>query len=203
MSTHHPAARSWSAAVAVGAVALASGAGVVAGRGSWVAGIAMAGLAACLLAVALHRLTASSSGGVVPAWDRVRDEIERARRLNSSLVVARLRLAPPVQPQPVADRVEQVLRGSDSVWVEGRSILVLLADADRGAAQHGIDRALRTVDDAVAETLTAAFPGDEVTLGGLMDRLYPPRRVRPLSGRGTPSATATVIAVDEERQATA
>jgi hypothetical protein len=187
------------------AVALAAGAGVLLDGGSWAAAAGVGAVAVGCAVSALRRLTAAGGGTAVPAWDRVRSEIERARRLNSSLVVARLPLrgSGADDPRPLADQAASTLRGSDSVWVEGRSILVLLADADRDSAQHGIDRVLTRLGGSVVDSVAAAFPGDEVTLGGLVDRLYPPRRVRGLSGGRDRSGKVAVLSVDGDKQATA
>ena len=183
---------------------LAAGAGALLAAGIWAWGLGAGALVSLCTAYALPRFATSATGTAIPAWDLVRNEIERARRRNTSLVVTRFPLQRTVtdDPQGVADEAGLVLRGSDSVWVEGRSILILLADADRDSAQHGVDRVLERLDGFVTEGVAAAFPGDEVTLGGLYDRLYPKRRVRPLSARRAQTASVSAIAA-EEQQATA
>jgi hypothetical protein len=191
-------------AFAAAAIVLAAAAGTLAGLGLKPWSLATAALVLGCAVRPLRRLTASTEVDVVSAWDRVRTEIERARRLNSSLVVARLpvRSSAAASMRDLADHTETVLRGGDSVWIEGRSIMVLLTDADREAAQHAVDRVVRRLDDTVTDSVTAAFPGDVLTLGGLFDLLYPPRRVRPLSAPAGRRAEIALLAVDDEQHAT-
>ena len=191
-------------------IVLAGASGLLLGAGTWEYGLALACVTVVLSGYVLKLLSAwTAAGETVPAWERVRREIERARRLNSSLVVARLPLTPSgtTEVHSIADRAEVLLRDSDAVWVEDRSILMLLADSDRDSAQNGIDRVVEELADPLDGPIVASFPEDELTLGGLIDRLYPPRRVRPMSGIGGAAEEATPPAVfpvdDEGRQASA
>jgi hypothetical protein len=212
MDSHQSSEKSPAVLLVVAAVVLAAGAGLLAGTGSSSAGVALGCVAVLCAVVAVNRFT-SLTGEVVPVWERVRREIERARRHNGSLVLVRLPLSPATgSVRAVAEQVEFLLRATDYVWVEDRSVLLLLADAERDSAHIAIERVVASLDGRATETpIIAAFPEDELTLGGLVDRLYPPRRVRPMSGRGrgrvqptpVPAATLPVIAMDEERQASA
>ncbi len=193
-------ARSVVAAVVLGWVS-----GVLLGteREPW--GIAVGCVAALCAAQAFNRmdpLTAASVG--VPAWERVRSEIERARRHNRSLVVARLPLVPSEgeNARALADMAESVLRVGDTAWGENRSVLLLLVETDGQAAEAVIDRVARTLDGRVKERIVATFPEEVLTLGALVDRLYPSRRMRALRGGVSQSAGAPVpvVTVDTERQ---
>ena len=189
----------------VAAVVLGWGSGVLLGTGREPWGIVMGCVAALCAAHAFNRmdpLTAASVG--VPAWERVRTEIERARRHNRSLVVARLPLMPSEgeNARALADQAESVLRVGDTAWAENRSILLLLVETDGQAAEASIDRVVRTLDGRVKERIVATFPEDVLTLGALVDRLYPSRRMRALRGGASQSAGAPVpvVTVDTDRQ---
>lgn len=205
------------------AFVLAGIAGAFLQGGSWSVGAGIACVAVACAIVGLQLLQSwLTSSEVVTPWERVRREIERSRRHNSSLVVARLPLqsAPTGAVRHAADHAEMLLRGNDAVWVEDGSLFLLLADTDRESAHNGIDRVVDELEDMpTAEPVVASFPEDVLTLGGLMDQLYPPRRVRPLATRRTRDleprpveprpvrtplhAEPTLAYVEDDRQASA
>ena len=93
---------------------------LLAGTGSSSAGVALGCVAVLCAVVAVNRFT-GLTGEVVPVWERVRREIERARRHNGSLVLVRLPLSPATgSVRAVAEQVEFLLRATDYVWVEDR-----------------------------------------------------------------------------------
>ncbi len=191
----------------VGAFVLAVLAGDTAHRGAWgvASGLAVLGVALAIAGVGGLIRSLGAQQSIAP-WDRVRAEIERSRRQNSSLVVARV----PMQRSPVASaeagarRAGVVLRGSDAVWAEDRSIFLLLADTDRHSAFVGINRVVDELDESQVEApLVASFPEDVLTLGGLIDQLYPPRRPRMLQGDGRrpEEVRPTLVLGDEQASA--
>lgn len=187
-------------------VVLAWGSGLLLASDRLSLSIGLASLAVLCAGRALTRADRHSvAGAVVPVWEQVRREIERARRHNRSLVVARLTLEPAGMdnPYPIAEQAEYMLRATDSVWVENRSILLLLSEVDRHSAQVVVDRLVESLTGLVTESILASFPEDELTLGGLMDRLYPSRRIRPVSDRGVKPMPVPVRVVETEQQATA
>ena len=190
-----------------GAFLLAVLAGVFAHRSAWgeALGVATLGVGLAVLGVQGIARSLPTQQSIAP-WDRVRAEIERSRRQNSSLVVARV----PLQRSPVAEaeagarRAGGVLRGSDAVWAEDRSIFLMLADTDRHSAFVGINRVVDELDEAQLEApLVASFPEDVLTLGGLIDQLYPPRRPRVLQGDGRrpEEVRPTLVLGDEQASA--
>jgi hypothetical protein len=162
------------------ALSLAGGLGV--NMVGWPTGVALTGLAVVVAGyvarkqnAAAHALRAQDRG-----WERVRFEIDRARRRRSPLVVARLPLATrsPRAARALATRAGQLVRGSDAVWVEDRSMFVLMTDADRDSAKPGIDRVVAGLGGMLSVApLVASFPADALTLGGLVAELHPRRRV--------------------------
>lgn len=172
-------------------------------------------LATCALATAGGVLATSSIRSwtaTVPAtdpmlpWERVRLEIERARRYDSSLVVARLPLSSSSTSdlRAALERIEIVLRDTDAVWMEDRSLFLLLTGADRESAEIGMQRVTDELSDVPVHTpQVVAFPGDVLTLGGLVDELFPPRRIRPLSAQNRREEEARTAFAVRDQQASA
>jgi hypothetical protein len=148
---------------------------------AWVIAAVLSLAAAACAAAMTHALVAARAGAGAEnrGWERVSREVERARRTNGSLVVARfpLALASPRPAWGLAEQAERSLRGSDAIWVEGRSVILLLAGARRDDATSGIERVSTRFDGLLAAApLVAAFPEDTLTFGGLVDALHPGRR---------------------------
>jgi hypothetical protein len=142
--------------------------------------------------------SASGSRTQAEAWQRVRWELDRARRHGRRLCVASL-------PTPSADGERQRLladvlasvRGSDDAWVERGRLLLMLPDVPPDGArecvrrlrQHGVPS-----DDPVR---VVAFPDDALTVGALRDALTRPLLDLPVPRSPSPAQRPDGDAVDD------
>ncbi|MGA8210901.1 MAG: hypothetical protein WB441_02375 [Nocardioidaceae bacterium] len=201
-------ARASASTLIVTNVALGLTAGVLMADGNLVLGPALAVVALACAFVTARIVVGWLDRTAVTGWERLRQEIERARRHNSSLVVARLPITatPEASASSLVRRATASLRGVDHAWVEGRSLYVMLAGADRQSAQHGVRRVVSVADGLLSGTpMLAALPGDVLTMGALLDQLHPTDRSQSALGRVPQQAVPRLesVRVDAEGQATA
>ncbi len=171
----------WLAFAMAGALGVSADAAFRAAK--WGLGAGLGALAVIALTFAARRVTgaeyAASRGNA--GWDQVRLEIDRARRYDSPVTLARFPLAGSSARTrwSVADRAERVLRGSDAAWLEARSLFMLMPGEDAESAQVALDRVAEALDvDLTGAPVVASFPSDVLTLGALIDALHPPHRAR-------------------------
>ena len=107
-------------------------------------------------------------------------ELERARRHNRPLVLARVVLSSrpdKVTARQWAEEVRSRLRATDVAWIERDGLTLLLPEGSRSQARFAIARvtaALRHRANPQPARI-AVFPDDEITLAGLLDAIAHPR----------------------------
>lgn len=125
--------------------------------------------------------------------DDVQREMDRARRHERPLAIARLHLGrDPRMPRSSSGRrlgsldsvdVRRLLRSTDRIWRQGRSLYLLLPETTAAAARHLIARAAEALPGITHDARVVAFPEDGVTMGALFEALG-----------GTPPAPGEVTA---------
>jgi hypothetical protein len=179
----------------------------------WDVGAVLSVLVIVTVGTAARRTAAAvgAARGAPQGWDRVRLEIDRARRQGGSLVVVRFSLAtsPSLRSAwSLAQRAEQSLRGTDAVWCETRSLVLMLPGTDRDSAQAGIGRVVNGLDAQLSGApVVVSFPEDVLTLGAMMDLVHPPRVASVVAKLNLPVAReaprSVAIAVDADQPASA
>lgn len=106
-------------------------------------------------------------------WTAVEAEVARSRRYGRTFVL----IASPVGPE-VARLLRPLLRAPDRTWFDGSLVYVLLTDCDLDEAAQFVRRVQSALGNVLSsDTLSiACFPGQAVTLGGLLAEL----RARPV-----------------------
>lgn len=127
-------------------------------------------------------------------WEHFRRELKRSRRQEYPLALIRLpvngesstgreRVA---ERERVAAAVAKMLRVTDHVWLDGKDVYALLTDTHREMAVMLMDRLHRAVPDGPTwdSARLAAFPGDGVTAGKLLNTLHAPEPTTAAEGMG-------------------
>lgn len=155
-------------------------------------------LVGCVAVASRHHPRPGRTAGTAAAaaaWPDVARELERSRRHGRPMALGRIPLgATPsggaadevTDPADLAGELAPALRATDRVWVQGSDLLVLLAEATSGQAQHAVRRlvALLPAGAETAPPRVASFPEDGLTLTVLCECLEgrrPLRRLGPLA----------------------
>jgi len=117
--------------------------------------------------------------GTVP-YDEVRREMDRARRHERPLAIARLGFAKSVDGLSSARHMLGELnsasgrspwRSTDRFWRDGRNLYLLMPETTAASARAMVGRALHVESETVVDARVASFPEDGVTVGALFQTL--------------------------------
>lgn len=117
--------------------------------------------------------------GTVP-YDEVRREMDRARRHERPLAIARLEFSKDgggfSSARQMLDELNKVgarplWRSTDRFWRDGRNLFLLLPETRAASALAMVERALRARSETVVDARVASFPENGVTVGALFQTL--------------------------------
>lgn len=116
-------------------------------------------------------------------WQRVRWELERARRHGRPLVLARLPLvasADDATARQLPLEVRPLLRATDDVWVDRNDLMLLMPEVTSAQVQPALARVAAALGARAMSggARVAAFPEDGLTLVALCQRIADPRSRR-------------------------
>jgi hypothetical protein len=113
-----------------------------------------------------------------PGWSELRRELDRSRRAGHELAL--IRVAPPrtgrwesraIGPS-TADATRSLLRSSDSLWIDGGALYVLLPECSSAGAGVALERLSATMPLAELRTSIASFPEGGWTSEVLLAKLH-------------------------------
>lgn len=110
---------------------------------------------------------------VTDGWHRLDREFRRQRRHGRTLTLARLSLVGVADLDDLAHRLGAELRGDDFVFVADDLLYIVLPEEDTDTAVVPVDRLSGVLHDRDISGTAAvvAYPGDGLTVAGLLDRL--------------------------------
>jgi hypothetical protein len=171
-----------SAGTAVGGIAhLARLGPSVAAMAAVVAGLLIAGsLIGAQLALLVTRRPQwrGAAGRGVSGWAELRRELDRSRRAARPMGLLRIARPPrsrwdgPSIGEDAAEAAAELLRSSDTVWIDAGALYALLPESSGEGAHATVDRLLGNLSIGEVRATVSAFPQDGWTSEVLLAKLH-------------------------------